>query len=191
MHAIPRQNALTNTVYADLYGIFDKEGNKEISHCPIRYDKKAFKFGFHVSWATKKAHNLSSRPTSSPVTENGNIVDPVQESAYRRIQLSNSNWRPEYMRRIGLVAKLPSNKIGPLLRTCSRAQDGVWLPPTGDVLEVNIHSSRTVAELCSTAPISGVLAFFRNIKFDEDACKIPVHSVERCSLWCRHSRHGQ
>ena len=52
-----------------------------------------------------KIQNLSCGPAPSPVTVNGNTIDPVQEFTYLgSIQSSNSNSTSEYIRHIGLAA---------------------------------------------------------------------------------------
>jgi len=71
----------------------------------VSMGEEASKFGLRVSWTKTKIQNLGSGPTPSPIIVDGNTVDPVEEFTYLgSIQSSNSDSRPEYIRRIGLAA---------------------------------------------------------------------------------------
>jgi len=82
--------------------------DKEESFCAalVSMDEEASKFGLRVSWAKTQIQNLGSGSTLAPIIVDGNTVDPVEEFTYLgSIQSSKSNFRPEYIRRIGLAAK--------------------------------------------------------------------------------------
>ena len=67
--------------------------------------EEAFMFGLRVSWTKPKLQNLDLGSTPSPIIADGNTVDSVEEFTYLgSIQWSSSNFKPEYIRRIGHAA---------------------------------------------------------------------------------------
>jgi len=108
------QHSYTDIDYADDVTLFiDQQDKYPIALSAM--DEEASKFGLHVSWSKTKIQNLSCGPAPSPVTVNGNTIDPVQEFTYLgSIQSSNSNSTSEYIRHIGLAAGV-MKRFGPCL----------------------------------------------------------------------------
>ena len=72
------QHSYTDIDYADDVTLFiDQQDKYPIALSAM--DEEASKFGLHVSWSKTKIQNLSCGPAPSPVTVNGNTIDPVQE----------------------------------------------------------------------------------------------------------------
>jgi len=94
----------TDIDYADNVALLaDKEESFRTALAAMH--EEAFMFGLRVSWTKPKLQNLDLGSTPSPIIADGNTVDSVEEFTYLgSIQWSSSNFKPEYIRRIGHAA---------------------------------------------------------------------------------------
>ena len=75
------QHTFMDIDYADDVALLvDKE--ESFRAALVSMDEEASKFGLRISWTKTKIQNLGSGLTPSPITVDGNAVDPVEEFTY-------------------------------------------------------------------------------------------------------------